>query len=116
MVLACSKDKRIELKAGMNIKIGTKYPRITQKFFLKKNIAPEIVFLNGSVELAPLTGLADAIVDITETGSTIRENNLKIVETIMEISAKVIVNKTSFRTLNKEIEIITKALVKKIKI
>ena len=86
----------------MNIKIGTKYPRITQKFFLKKNIAPEIVFLNGSVELAPLTGLADAIVDITETGSTIRENNLKIVETIMEISAKVIVNKTSFRTLNKE--------------
>ncbi|MDC0897430.1 hypothetical protein OAS31_01710 [Desulfobacterota bacterium] len=66
--------------------------------------------------MAPLTGLADAIVDITETGSTIRENNLKIVETIMEISAKVIVNKTSFRTLNKEIETITTALVKKIKI
>ena len=116
MVLACPKNKRIKLKAGMNIKIGTKYPRITQEFFLKKNIAPEIVFLNGSVELAPLTGLADAIVDITETGSTIKENNLKIVETIMEISAKVIVNKTSFRTLNKEIETITTALVKKIKI
>ena len=70
MVLACPKNKRIKLKAGMNIKIGTKYPRITQEFFLKKNIAPEIVFLNGSVELAPLTGLADAIVDITAVSYT----------------------------------------------
>jgi ATP phosphoribosyltransferase len=100
----------------MNIKIGTKYPRITKKFFLKHNIDPEIVFLNGSVELAPLTGLADAIVDITETGSTIKENNLKIIETIMQINAKVIINKTSYRTLNDEIEILTSSLLKKIKI
>ena len=116
MVLACSKNKKLKLKSGMSIKMGTKYPKITRAFFLKQSITPEIVFLNGSVELAPLTGLADAIVDITETGSTIKENNLKIIETIMEISAKVVVNKTSFRTLNKEIETIISALTKKIKI
>lgn len=116
MVLACLKSKKLTLKPGMNIKIGTKYPRITKNFFLKHNIDPEIVFLNGSVELAPLTGLADAIVDITETGSTIKENNLKIIETIMQINAKVIINKTSYRTLNDEIEILTSSLLKKIKI
>ena len=113
MVLACQKGKRISLRAGMEIKIATKYPTITKKFFSKLNIVPEIVFLNGSVELAPLVGLSDAIVDITETGSTIKENNLKIVRTILEINAKVIINKTSFRTLNKEIEVITSALLKK---
>ena len=67
MVLAALKEKKIKLKPGMNIKIGTKYPNITKEFFLKEKITPEIVYLNGSVELAPLTGLADAIVDITET-------------------------------------------------
>ena len=77
---------------------------------------PEIVYLNGSVELAPLTGLAEAIVDITETGSTIKENNLKIIDTIMEINAKVIINKTSYRTLKDEIELLTSSLLKKIKI
>ena len=116
MVLATLKTKRLILKPGMNIKIGTKYPRIAKNFFLKHKINPEIVYLNGSVELAPLTGLAEAIVDITETGSTIKENNLKIIDTIMEINAKVIINKTSYRTLKDEIELLTSSLLKKIKI
>lgn len=116
MVLASLKEKKIKLKPGMNIKIGTKYPNITKEFFLKEKITPEIVYLNGSVELAPLTGLADAIVDITETGATIRENNLKIIRNIMPINAKIIVNKTSFRTLNEEIEKLIFTIIKKIKI
>lgn len=116
MVLACLKNKKINLKPGINIRIGTKYPNIAKEYFLKEGISPEIVFLNGSVELAPITGLADAIVDITETGATIKENNLKIIKNIMDINAKVVVNKTSFRTLNNEIEKIMSSLVKKIKI
>ena len=116
MVLACLKNKKIELKPGMDIRIATKYPNIAKGLFQHENITPEIVFLNGSVELAPITGLADAIVDITETGATIKENNLKIIKKIMDVSAKVVVNKTSFRTLNNEIEEVISSLVKKIKI
>ena len=58
---------------------------------------PNIIYLNGSVELAPIVGLSDVIVDITETGETIKKNDLKIIDTIMNISAKVIVNKTSLK-------------------
>ncbi len=70
----------------------------------KKKIFPEIVYLNGSVELAPLVGLADAIVDITETGETIKKNNLKIVDIVQEVNCKLVVNKSSQKTLGKEIE------------
>lgn len=80
------------------IKIATKMPNITRNFFSKRAIATDIIKLYGSIELAPLVGLSDAIVDIVETGNTMRENNLKVDEVILESSAYLIANSNSFYT------------------
>ena len=66
-----------------------------------------IIKLNGSIELAPILGLSDVIVDIVETGTTLKENDLEVVETVVPISARLIVNKSAFRFKTKEIETIT---------
>jgi len=79
-----------------NIKVATKMVNITKKYFAKKAVGVEVVKLYGSIELAPLVGLADAIVDIVETGNTMRENGLKVAEDIMDSSAHLIANKNSF--------------------
>ena len=76
---------------------------IAQKYFSKKAMAVEIIKLYGSIELAPLVGLADVIVDIVETGSTMKQNGLKVIETIMESSAYLIANKNSFIEKKEEI-------------
>lgn len=78
------------------IKIATKMPNITRDFFSKKAVATEIIKLYGSIELAPLVGLSDAIVDIVETGNTMKQHNLKIDEIIMESSAFLVANQNSF--------------------
>ena len=78
------------------IKIATKMSNIAQKYFSKKAMGVKIIKLYGSIELAPLVGLSDAIVDIVETGTTMKQNGLKAVETIMESSAHLISNKNSF--------------------
>lgn len=85
------------------IKIATKMPHITHKYFSKKAIPIEIIKLYGSIELAPLVGLSDGIVDIVETGSTMKQNNLKIDEVIMESSAYLIANQNSFYQKQEEI-------------
>ena len=72
--------------------IGTKYPLITQRYFDRLGQDVEIIKIGGSVELAPLTGLADAIVDITETGTTIRENHLQIYDYLQPVSTRLVVN------------------------
>lgn len=78
------------------LKIATKMPHITRKYFANKALSIEILKLYGSIELAPLVGLSDGIVDIVETGSTMKQNNLKIDEVIMESSAYLIANTNSF--------------------
>ncbi len=78
------------------IKVATKMVNIAKKHFSKKAMAVEVVKLYGSIELAPLVGLCDAIVDIVETGNTMKENGLKVVETIMHSSAHLIANQNSF--------------------
>lgn len=78
------------------IKIATKMPNITRDFFSKKAVATEVIKLYGSIELAPLVGLSDAIVDIVETGNTMKQHNLKIDEVIMESSAFLVANQNSF--------------------
>jgi ATP phosphoribosyltransferase len=81
-----------------NKRIGTKYPRIAREYFeIKKRESVEIIKLNGSVELAPLIGLAEVIVDIVESGRTLRENGLEVLETIAEISARMVVNRVSMK-------------------
>lgn len=83
--------------------IATKYPNVTKKYFASKNIECEIVKIEGSVELAPIMGLSDAIVDIVETGTTLKENGLEVYEDVAPISARCIVNAASLKMKNQEI-------------
>lgn len=82
------------------LRVGTKYPNIAKKYFADKNKQVEIIHLNGSVELAPIVGLSDVIVDIVETGRTLEENGLEIIEDICPVSVRLIANKVSFKTKN----------------
>ncbi|MCR4944234.1 MAG: ATP phosphoribosyltransferase [Clostridium sp.] len=102
-ILASLPEKDIFKKIG-HIKIGTKYPKVAREYFKKKNMDVEIIKIEGSVELAPILGLCDAIVDIMETGTTLKENGLIVFDTICDISARVIVNKASFKMKSEEIQ------------
>jgi ATP phosphoribosyltransferase len=85
------------------ITVATKLVNITKKHFAKKAMAVKVIKLNGSIELAPLVGLSDAIVDIVETGTTMKQNGLKVVEDIMDSSAHLIANKNSYISKKEEI-------------
>ncbi|MFC3040183.1 ATP phosphoribosyltransferase [Virgibacillus xinjiangensis] len=91
------------LEKNRKLTIASKYPTVAKKHFERKGQAVETVKLNGSVELAPLIGLADFIVDIVETGNTIKENGLEVVEEIEDISTRLIVNKASYATKSADI-------------
>jgi ATP phosphoribosyltransferase len=95
------------------IKVATKYPNVASTYFERKNQKIEIIKLNGSVELAPLVGLADVILDIVETGSTLKANGLEVFEEIMDISAKLISNKVSYYFKGKEIKQMINLLLSK---
>lgn len=86
-----------------HIKIGTKYPEVAKNYFLKKGMDVEIIKIDGSVELAPILGLCDGIVDIMETGTTLKENGLVVLDTVCDISARVIVNKASYKLKKEEV-------------
>jgi ATP phosphoribosyltransferase len=91
-----------------NIRIATKYPNITEKYFSGKGVQVEIIKLYGSIELAPLVGLSERIVDLVSTGETLRQNGLVEVETIADITCRLIVNRASLKTKHKRItDIIT---------
>ena len=101
--LACKKGE--DFFSGYKRKVvASKYPKVAKEFFESRGMDVEIIKIEGSVELAPLLGLADGIVDIVETGSTLKENGLAVVEEIMPISARVIVNMASMKLRKKEIE------------
>ncbi len=111
--MVVAQPKGIELpRYGLGLKVATKYPRIAEYHYSKKGIPVEIIQLYGSVELAPLVGLAHQIVDIVETGTTLRENNLEEVETIFEITARLIVNRSSMRLKYKRISELISAIEK----
>ena len=102
---ALAGKKGVDFYAGHSEKIiAAKYPNVAKKFFEEKDMDVNIIKIEGSVELAPLLGLADAIVDIVETGNTIRENDLEVIEKIVPISARVIVNIASMKLHKEEIE------------
>ena len=84
--------------------IATKYPNVTRRFLEGKGMDVDIVKIEGSVELAPLLGLSDAIVDIVETGTTLKENGLVVIEDVADVSARLIVNTASIKLRKKEIE------------
>ena len=106
----CGPESAKELLDGnQQIRVATKYPNIAKDYFYnKKHQTVEIVKLNGSIELAPIVGLSEVIVDIVETGSTLKENGLVVLEEVCPLSARMIVNPVSMRMENDRIkELIT---------
>lgn len=98
--LAVKKGK--DFYSGYGIKtIASKYPNVAKEFFAEKNMDVDIIKIEGSVELAPLLGLSDGIVDIVETGTTLKENGLEVVEDVAPISARLIVNTASMKMRKK---------------
>ncbi len=95
------------------IRVATKYPHVTQDYFYKKGEGVEIIYLSGSVELAPIMGLSDVIVDIVETGTTIKENGLEVIEDICPISARLIANRVSFKAKSSRVQKLMKGLQQK---
>lgn len=101
-IVASLPKNEIYKKIG-HIKIGTKYPKVAKEYFKNKGMDVEIIKIEGSVELAPILNLCDGIVDIMETGTTLRENGLVVLDEVCNISARVIVNKASFKLKREEI-------------
>ncbi|MFQ7473205.1 MAG: ATP phosphoribosyltransferase [Anaerovoracaceae bacterium] len=97
------------------LRVATKYVNVAKNFYAGRNREIDIIKLNGSIELAPILGLSDVIVDIVETGSTIKENNLKVIEEFKDISARFIANKTSFKFENEIISDMIDKLGDKVK-
>lgn len=93
-----------------NSRVATKYPRTATRFFHNRGRQVEVVYLNGSVELAPLVGLADAIVDLTETGSTLRANGLVVIDEIAAISTRLIANPVRHKVHYERIEALVERL------
>jgi ATP phosphoribosyltransferase len=115
LVLATIKDGIDKVKAHYqhfgSVKVATSYPNIARKYFNSRGIQAEIIKLHGSVELAPILGIADEILDITSTGETLKENNLVEMEDIMESTTRLIANIASYKIKYGEID----AFMKRIK-
>ena len=97
------------------LKVATKFDNIAKKYYQGKCRDIDIIKLNGSIEIAPILGLSDVIVDIVETGTTLKENDLEVKEEIVSISARLIANKSSFKFKTEEIEKISKFLAEQVK-
>ena len=113
MCVCGPESARAYLERRELIRVATKYPKIAKEYFYdRRHQTVEIIKLNGSIELAPLVGLSEVIVDIVETGSTLKENNLQVLEEVCPLSARMIVNPVSMRLENDRIkEIIAKLRV-----
>ena len=92
------------------LRVATKFANIAGQFYRSRGRDIDIIHLNGSIEIAPILDLSDVIVDIVETGTTLRENNLSVIETIVPISARLISNKASYRFKNEQIDKVVREL------
>ena len=99
-----------EIDPSKTLRVASKYTNVARKYFLAKGMQVDMIKLNGSVELAPLIGLSDVVVDIVETGRTLKENGMVVIEEMHDISARLIANKVSFKVKNDRIKRIMKDL------
>ena len=113
MAVAAMKD--FQDPVGATLRVATKFPRIAGTYYAGKCRDIDIINLNGSIEIAPILGLSDVIVDIVETGRTLIENDLEVKETIVPISARLIANVSSFKFKNAQINAIRSGLEKQVK-
>ena len=109
--MAVAGKKEFRDDTGKTLRVATKFPHIAGEYYSGLGRDIDIIKLQGSIEIAPILGLSDVIVDIVETGTTLRENNLEVIETVVPISARLISNKVSFKFKHREIE----AIVRKMK-
>ncbi|MFI3175373.1 MAG: ATP phosphoribosyltransferase [Bacillota bacterium] len=110
MAVAGKKGGRLD--PDKTIRVATKFPNIAREFYRKQSREIEIIKLHGSIEIAPILGMSDVIVDIVETGTTLKENDLAPWEDIVEISARLIANKASFKFMNASIQEMCKKVEK----
>ena len=82
---------------GRSLRVATKFPRLTTQWFLRRGVPVDLVHLAGSVELAAVSGLTDAIVDLVESGRTLEENGLVVVDELLQVSARLVVNRAAYR-------------------
>ena len=100
----------LSLRLERSPRVATKFPRLTEAYFRRRGVAAELIVMSGSVELAPLVGLADLIVDLVQTGATLRENGLAELRTILESQAMLIANRASYRLRAGEVRELIDAL------
>jgi ATP phosphoribosyltransferase len=93
-------------KPDINPRVATKYPNVASQYFRERGQQVEVIKLNGSIELAPLIGLADRIVDMVETGKTLKENGLVEMETLFHVTSRLIANRVSYRLKNNAIQVL----------
>ncbi len=105
IVVAALKEFRLDNghNGATALRVATKYPRLTEDHFTRRGIPVEIICLSGSIELAPVLGLADCIVDLVQTGATLKQNGLKIIDTIGESTARLIVNRAAYQLRRTEV-------------
>ncbi len=111
MAVAAKKDFRYD--RSRTLRVATKFKNIASEHYLSKGMDIDIIHLNGSIEIAPILDLSDVIVDIVETGATLKENNLEVFEEIVPISARLIANKTSFKFKSESIEKIVREIAER---
>ena len=112
MAVAAPKDFRDPV--GMTLRVATKFPNIASTYYNKNGRDIDIIHLNGSIEIAPILGLSDVIVDIVETGTTLKENDLQVYETIVPISARLIANVSGYKFKNEAITALRDGLEKQV--
>ncbi len=108
MAVAAKKDFRYDM--SRTLRVATKFKNIASNHYLSKGMDIDIIHLNGSIEIAPILDLSDVIVDIVETGTTLKENDLEVIEEIVPISARFIANKTSYKFKSEAIDKIVKQM------
>jgi len=103
MIVAERADAPVDERSQMHLRIATKYPRITRTYLARKGLTAEVIPLSGAIELGPLTGLSDRIVDITQTGETLRQNGLVVVDTVGEVSTRLVVGRAALKLRGAEV-------------
>jgi ATP phosphoribosyltransferase len=114
MILAAPAERTEEVRQAIEhaevVRVATKFPRTARRYFEGMGRQAEVIALHGSIELAPLVGLAECIVDLTETGTTLRENNLIVLDEISTSTARLIANRGAYRLRNKEVAALVEAM------
>ena len=108
--MAVAAQKSFRDNPQKTLRVATKFTNIAKNYYASKGRDIDMIHLNGSIEIAPILGLSDVIVDIVETGTTLKENNLEVIETIVPISARLIANKAGFKFKHAPIEKIVESL------